>query len=43
MLEFLYDWLVIDPADLVAALIVMALACLSSGAISDCPLQYSNF
>jgi hypothetical protein len=28
MLEVLYDWLVIDPADLVAALIVMALACL---------------
>jgi len=28
MLEVLYDWLVIDPADLVAALIVMALTCL---------------
>jgi membrane protease YdiL (CAAX protease family) len=28
MLELLYDWLVIDPADLVAALIVMVLVCL---------------
>src|SRR5438445_11529952 len=28
MLEVLYDWLVIDPAYLVAALIVMALTCL---------------
>jgi hypothetical protein len=28
MLELLYDWFVIDPADLVAALIVVVLACL---------------
>jgi multisubunit Na+/H+ antiporter MnhB subunit len=28
MLELLYDWLIIDPADLVAALIVVLLACL---------------